>query len=423
MKGSQLVPATEEQSRSVAVEPVGTDLSPTVQVSLAKRIIHPKTNKVVCLAAQTTVPIADDELASVSDLALRLSDGTNVRLSMSFFDDSVSNGFNPTFKQHFGSTSKRSTNFRSNDVVHEGFVQEVRSSYDPDRYETHRAPDDSWRLWLVFAGICAVSLGSFFYFLPGEFQQSASRFEQSAAKILAALPKTATPTAVASPPLLHNGKAKLATQAKSATTDKTGKAAKNKSNTSKALGSNKGAASNKASVSSKNSGKSSRSNNRKSENNNGSYELASPETAWGKTSKSRYTSKNILVPPPPPTMAFPAAQMQMFNFAPYMVPDAMPPAAVKAVNKPKSSGALPPAPTAALTAPTPAPAPTPVKSQNVRYAEVSKSLKPAAASSRNIFTDNDDAPATTSSAITTSAPIPGSVQQSNQIPLERISLP
>lgn len=415
MKGSQLVPATEEQSRSVAVEPVGTDLSPTVQVSLAKRIIHPKTNKVVCLAAQTTVPIAEDELASVSDLALRLSDGTNVRLSMSFFDDAVSNGFNPTFKQHFGSTSKRSTNFRTNDV-HEGFVQEVRSSYDPDRYETHRAPDDSWRLWLVFAGICAVSLGSFFYFLPGEFQQSASRFEQSAAKILAALPKTAAPAAVASPPLLHNGNAKLATQTKSATTDKTGKAAKNKSNTSKALGSNKGVASNKALASSKNTGTSSRFSGRKTANTNAFYELASPETAWVKPSKSRNSSKNILVPPPPPTMAFPAAQMQMFNFAPYMVPDAMPPDAVKAVNKPQSSSASPPAPT-------PAPAPAPAKSQNIRYAEVSKSLKPAAASSRNIFTDNDDAPATTSSAITTSAPIPGSVQQSNQIPLERISLP
>ena len=63
------------------------DLVPSVQITLAKRIIRPGSNKVVCLAARTSIPLRDDELASVSDLALRLSDGTNVALSLSFFND------------------------------------------------------------------------------------------------------------------------------------------------------------------------------------------------------------------------------------------------------------------------------------------------------------------------------------------------
>lgn len=71
------------------------DLAPTVQISLAKRIIHPGSNRVVCLAAHTSVPLNPDELASVSDLALRLSDGTNVRLSVSFFDDAAADDVIP----------------------------------------------------------------------------------------------------------------------------------------------------------------------------------------------------------------------------------------------------------------------------------------------------------------------------------------
>ncbi len=63
------------------------DLVPSVQITLAKRIIRPGSNKVICLAAKTSIPLRDDELASVSDLALKLSDGTNVALSLSFFND------------------------------------------------------------------------------------------------------------------------------------------------------------------------------------------------------------------------------------------------------------------------------------------------------------------------------------------------
>lgn len=65
------------------------DLVPSVQITLAKRIIRPGSNRVVCLAAKTSIPLNDDEVASVSDLALRLSDGTNVALSLSFFNDAL----------------------------------------------------------------------------------------------------------------------------------------------------------------------------------------------------------------------------------------------------------------------------------------------------------------------------------------------
>jgi hypothetical protein len=83
-----MTPATEDESQVVErfVE-ASRDLVPNVQVTLAKRIIRPGTNKVVCLAAKTSIPLNDDDVASVSDLALRLSDGTNVALSLSFFND------------------------------------------------------------------------------------------------------------------------------------------------------------------------------------------------------------------------------------------------------------------------------------------------------------------------------------------------
>lgn len=56
---------------------------------MAKRIIRPGSNRVVCLAARTSVPLDEEAVASVSDLALRLSDGTNVVLSLGFFNDST----------------------------------------------------------------------------------------------------------------------------------------------------------------------------------------------------------------------------------------------------------------------------------------------------------------------------------------------
>lgn len=116
------------------VEDIRT-IAPTVEISLAKRIIRPGSNQVLCLAAHTSVPLNEDELASVSDLALRLSDGTNVRLSLSFFND-----------QGLGCIP----------VSPPQLIPMTRSSYDPDRYEIR---DESKLGLVLFATtIIAVSV-------------------------------------------------------------------------------------------------------------------------------------------------------------------------------------------------------------------------------------------------------------------------
>lgn len=92
MQNNQLTvegPSDEETTVVERFIDASRDLVPTVQVSLAKRIIQPGSNRVVCLAARTSFPLDDRQIASVSDLALRLSDGTNVVLSLSFFNDTA----------------------------------------------------------------------------------------------------------------------------------------------------------------------------------------------------------------------------------------------------------------------------------------------------------------------------------------------
>jgi hypothetical protein len=278
MSGTQLITAVEDENREIAIEPIGTGLAPTVQVSLAKRIIHPGTNKVVCLAAKTTVPMEEDELASVSDLALRLSDGTNVQLSMSFFNDELCPaGFAPPKK--------------SRPLYQPPIYETFKSTYDPDRYETYRAPDTSWRLWFVFAGICAVSIGSFLYFIPGGF-------EKSAAQIVAALPPIAMPNAHFAPPLHKT----IAPQSKPIKKNSPAETRKPKHSYSIAKGQH-----------------SSYRSARRSSHNSDIAEYKVPRISEYKA--PRGGSKSILIPPPPPT-AIPISQMQqMFNFSPYAIPD------------------------------------------------------------------------------------------------------
>jgi len=66
---------------------------PGLQVTLAKRVVVPGSRRVLCMAAHTSVPISDNELSSVSELALRLSDGTSCLLSLKFFNDTMDSGF------------------------------------------------------------------------------------------------------------------------------------------------------------------------------------------------------------------------------------------------------------------------------------------------------------------------------------------
>jgi hypothetical protein len=63
------------------------ELAPSVQVRFAKRVGRPGASRVMLMDAQTSGPIADEDEESISNLALRLADGTNVQLSLSFFND------------------------------------------------------------------------------------------------------------------------------------------------------------------------------------------------------------------------------------------------------------------------------------------------------------------------------------------------
>jgi len=393
MNEIQLLPTAEDKSRAVTVEPVGTDLAPTVQVSLAKRIVHPRTNKVVCLAAKTTVPIEEDEAASVSDLALRLSDGTNVVLSMSFFNDEfVASGFAPVKKRR---------------VLDEPIRYETyRSAYDPERYETHRAPDESWRLWLVFSGICAVAIGSFFYFVPGSF-------EKSAARIVAALPPiAASKNTTVVPPV------RKASMPSKKTTIVSGRKAKQTSfgKTPRTAVSNVAAS------------RSDSRSARRAASFDGSVEP--------RISRRHSGPQSILVPPPPPTM-IPFGQLQAFGFAPYAIPGMTPPG-VKATSGPQGPQGPHTSPATKVSSPsvkaalpsnmktdanpvrvvkTPEQMPAPMSAQTPRKlpAEVRQQF-----SSRNIFTDDID-PDTAGGINAGPAPVPGN--SNGEQPLERISLP
>lgn len=106
------------------------EIVPTCQVTLAKRIIRPGSNRVLCLAAHTSVPLDDETLASVSDLALKLSDGTNVRLSLSFFNDDNAGSCIPL----------------------------TRSIYDPNKYDV----SGNSRLGAFLIATCIVALSGIY---------------------------------------------------------------------------------------------------------------------------------------------------------------------------------------------------------------------------------------------------------------------
>jgi hypothetical protein len=146
------------------------DIVPSVEISLAKRIIRAGSNQVLCLAAHTSVPLNEDEVASVSDLAVRLSDGTNVRLSLSFFND-----------QGVGCIPVSSPQL----------IPMNRSIYDPNRYELRGEP----KLGLVLFATSIIALAGLYSVLNGPF----SPFKwQTAFQSVTAAGKTANKTIAAS---------------------------------------------------------------------------------------------------------------------------------------------------------------------------------------------------------------------------------
>lgn len=134
MSGNQLSPPDKDRDEPVVVQQfieVPQEHSSAVQVSLAKRIVTPTSSKVLCMAARTSVPVADEETASVSDLALKLADGTNVVVSLSYFNDTTVQNVLPL----------------------------TRNIYDPNRYTVG---SDSSSLGKVFFTIVMAAVAGFF---------------------------------------------------------------------------------------------------------------------------------------------------------------------------------------------------------------------------------------------------------------------
>jgi hypothetical protein len=63
------------------------ELAPSVQVRFAKRVGRPGNSRVMMMDAHTSGPIGEDGEDTESKLALKLADGTNVQLSLSFFNE------------------------------------------------------------------------------------------------------------------------------------------------------------------------------------------------------------------------------------------------------------------------------------------------------------------------------------------------
>jgi hypothetical protein len=102
---------------------------PGLQVTLARRVVMPGSKKVLCMAAHTSVPLNDDEVSSVSQLALRLSDGTSCLLSLQFFNDTTGSEYVPP--------------------TYNSFV------YDPERYNTVQG-QSNLGIFLVATALCAI---------------------------------------------------------------------------------------------------------------------------------------------------------------------------------------------------------------------------------------------------------------------------
>ncbi len=153
------MPAKIEDEENVVLDrfiQASKEIAPSLQVTLAKRYIQPGSNRVLCLAARTTVPLNENELASVSDLALRLSDGTNVHLSLSVFDESSGTSYHQQpFQQ--ARPAYASNPFPRQTYNPHPFPQ---TPYEPYRYEVHVT--EKSKLGSVFVAMILV-MGSALY--------------------------------------------------------------------------------------------------------------------------------------------------------------------------------------------------------------------------------------------------------------------
>lgn len=130
------MPSTIEEEENAVLErfiEASREIAPSMQVTLAKRFVQPGSNRVLCLAAKTTVPLNENELASVSDLAIRLSDGTNVVLSLSMFDESTGASY---YQQPF--QQQQRPVYQQNPFPRPAYANPYpQHAYEPYRYEVH----------------------------------------------------------------------------------------------------------------------------------------------------------------------------------------------------------------------------------------------------------------------------------------------
>lgn len=178
-----LVPESSNDDNSVVAQLVeeSRDLGSSVQVSLAKRVVRADgSNKVMCMAASHDLPLCDDEVASTSDLALKLSDGTNVKLSLSFFND------NAPFVGFAGGGSGRAADY----------IPFTRSFYDPDRYSVHTVKPES-KLAPVLIGTVVVAMAGFYLAVGLPINSNLQSMQSTLATMKSIIANASKPGAVA----------------------------------------------------------------------------------------------------------------------------------------------------------------------------------------------------------------------------------
>lgn len=160
------------------------ELAPSVQVRFAKRVGRPGNSRVMMMDAQTSGPIGDEGEDSESKLALRLADGTNVQLSLSFFSENQ-----PALAGVGGGGGGRRNNFAPFNTY----------AYEPRTYSVHDR--DSNKLPTIMTGM-AFMLGAACYgvfWLTGQVQeQSAHRSNNQLSKPAITAASAKAPTVKAS---------------------------------------------------------------------------------------------------------------------------------------------------------------------------------------------------------------------------------
>ena len=173
------------------------ELAPSVQVRFAKRVGRPGNSRVMMMDAQTCGPIGDEGEDSESKLALRLADGTNVQLSLSFFNENQ-----PALAGVGGGGGGRRTNFAPFSTY----------TYEPRTYSIHER--ESSKLPSIMVGM-AFMLGAACYgvfFLTGQVHEHSLLFSKNQSvkpTITAATAKAATVKVAAKTPTASHAAAKV----------------------------------------------------------------------------------------------------------------------------------------------------------------------------------------------------------------------